>query len=112
MKVFHSTKNKEFEPKKKILKVLSQNDYIFAVNEPLINFRYINDCVKLNKYPEYLVIDNPTLIELNNQSGGSGNKNNAYSNTNASYDMNLSTTDINLSSLGSFQKAKQGEKYD
>ena len=112
VKVFHSTKNKEFEPKKKILKVLSQNDYIFAVNEPLINFRYINDCVKLNKYPEYLVIDNPTLIELNNQSGGSGNKNNAYSNTNASYDMNLSTTDINLSSLGSFQKAKQGEKYD
>ena len=111
-KVFHSTINKEYDPKKKILKVLSQNDYIFEVNEALINFHYINDCVKSNKIPEYLVIDNPALLELNLQQNSSGSKNNSFNNTNSSYDMNLSTTDINLSSLGSFQKAKQTEKYD
>ena len=111
-KVFNSTDYKQYEPKKKILKVLSQNDYIFDVNEPLINFQYINDCVKSNKIAEYLVIDNPALIEQNNQQSGGSNKNNSFSNTNSSYDMSLSTTDINLSSLGSFQKFKSGEKYD
>ena len=38
VKLHNSTKDSKFEPKKKILKVLSQNDYIFEVNEPLINF--------------------------------------------------------------------------
>ena len=108
VKISHSTLNAKFEPKNKILKVLSQNDYIFEVNEPLINFQYINDCVKLNKTAEYLVIDNPALVDMNNQQTGLGNKN--YANT--VFDPNISSTDINLSSLGSFQKAKQGGKYD
>ena len=108
VKMSFSNSNTKFEPKKKILKVLSQNDYIFDVNEPLINYQYINDCVKLNKTAEYLVIDNPTLSEMNNQQKGQGNKNA----NNMNYDPNISASDINLSSLGSFQKAKQGGKYD
>ena len=107
-KVSHSSSNNKFEPKKKILKALSQNDYIFELNEPLINFQYINDCVKLNKAAEYIVMDNPALVETNNQQSGSGNKNA----NNLNYDPNVSSTDINLSSLGSFQKAKHGGKYD
>jgi hypothetical protein len=85
--VYNSTINKEYEPKKKILKVLSRNDYIFEVNEALINFQYINDCVKSNKIPEYLVIDNPALLELNIQQSGSNNKNNSSSNINTSIDI-------------------------
>ena len=54
-KISNSTLNTKFEPANKILKVLSQNDYIFEVNEPLINFQYINDCVKLNKTAEYII---------------------------------------------------------
>ena len=104
-----STKQVDFEPKKKILKVLSLNDYIFDVNEPLINFQYINDCVKLNKIAEYLVLDNPALLETNNTQNSSANKNN---NMNNNIDPNISSGDINLSSLGSYQKGKQGAKYD
>ena len=103
-----SIKQINFDPKKKILKVLSLNDYIFEINEPLINFQYINDCVKLNKTAEYLVLDKPALIETNNQQS-SGNKN--Y-NMNNNLDLNISSGDINLGSLGSFQKGKQGGKYD
>ena len=33
-------KNISFEPEKKILKVRGLNDYIFDINEPLINFTY------------------------------------------------------------------------
>ena len=33
------------DPYKKILKVRSENDYIFNINEPLINFSYLNECV-------------------------------------------------------------------
>ena len=50
---------------KKILKVKGLNDYIFSVNEPLVNYTYFIECVKLNKTPEYLIIDNPFLIEEN-----------------------------------------------
>ena len=104
-----STTQIDFDPKKKILKVLSLNDYIFEVNEPLINFQYINDCVKLNKTAEYLVLDNPALLETNSAQNSSGNKSN---NMNNNLDLNISSGDINLSSLGSYQKGKQGGKYD
>ena len=45
----------------KILKAKSLNDYIFDINEPLINYTYFNECVKLNKTPEYLILDNPFM---------------------------------------------------
>ena len=108
IKLSHSTLNTKYEPKHKILKVLAQNDYIFEVNEPLINFQYINDCVKLNKTAQYIVIDNPSLITTNNQQ----NENDTKNYNSSPNDQNLSNTDINLTSLGSFQKAKQGGKYD
>ena len=52
---------KEKNPEKKILKVRSENDYIFNIKEPLIHFSYLNECIKLNKNAEYLIIDNPEL---------------------------------------------------
>ena len=56
-----------FEPKNKILKVRSQNDYVFDLNVPLINYTYINECLKLNKTPEYLILDNPLLNKKDGQ---------------------------------------------
>ena len=47
------------DPTKKILKVCSLNDYVFSIVEPLINFSYLNECVKTNKNAEYIIIDNP-----------------------------------------------------
>ena len=52
-----------FDPRKKILKVRSLNDFIFSIDEPLINFTYLNECVKENKDAEYCIIDNPLLDE-------------------------------------------------
>ena len=49
--------------KKKILKARGLNDYIFDVNEPLINFSHFVECVKLNKIPEYLILDNPFMTD-------------------------------------------------
>ena len=51
----------KFDPKSKILKVRSQNDYVFDLNKPLINYTYVNECLKMNKSPDYLIIDNPLL---------------------------------------------------
>ena len=48
---------------KKILKAKSLNDYIFDVKEPLINYTYFNEGVKLNNTVEYLIIDNPFMID-------------------------------------------------
>ena len=48
----------------KILKVKSLNDYIFDINEPLINYTYFNECVKLNRTPEYLIINDPFTTEV------------------------------------------------
>ena len=53
------------DPEKKILKVRSENDYIFNIREPLIHFSYINECIKLNKNAEYSIVDNPELDEKN-----------------------------------------------
>ena len=55
--------NLNFDVNTKILKALSLNDYIFDVKEPLINYTYFNECVKLNKSAEYLILDNPALID-------------------------------------------------
>ena len=49
----------KFDSRKKILKVKSLNDYIFSINEPLVKFTYITECVKENRQAEYCVIDNP-----------------------------------------------------
>ena len=57
----------KFDPKSKILKVRSQNDYVFDLNEPLINYTYINECLKMNKSPEFLILDNPLLINKDGQ---------------------------------------------
>ena len=57
----------KFEPKTKVLKVRSQNDYVFDLNEPLINYTYINECLKMNKSPEYLILDNPLLMNKDGQ---------------------------------------------
>ena len=46
---------------KKILKVKGLNDYIFDINEPMVNYTYFVECIKLNKIPEYLIVDNPIL---------------------------------------------------
>ena len=55
----------EFIPEEKILKVRGLNDYIFDINEPLINFSYINECISQSKNAEYLIIDNPKIKQQN-----------------------------------------------
>ena len=57
----------KFDPKTKILKVRSQNDYVFDLNEPLINYTYINECLKMNLLPEYIILDNPLLVKKEGQ---------------------------------------------
>ena len=53
-----------FDIESKILKAKGLNDYIFDVKEPLIYYTYFNECVKLNKTPEYLIIDSPFMTEV------------------------------------------------
>ena len=89
--------------KKKILKVRSQNDYVFEIFEPIINFQYVNECVKLNKLVEYVVVDNPGTPEISNQSG---------KNINTNVDANMSLGDLNTSAVGGLRRAKAGGKYD
>jgi hypothetical protein len=82
----------KLDPKKKILKVRSLNDYIFDIKEPLINFAYINECIRLNLIPEYLIIDNPELVDNNNNNNSSYNLNSNYSYNSENSEMNLSST--------------------
>ena len=103
-KLSSADKSIKYDPKKKILKVRSQNDYVFELNKPLINFQYVNECVKLNKIAEYLVIDNPRLLEGNYPQGHKG--------SNAGFDPNFSMSDLNTSAEGGLLRAKSGGKYD
>ena len=66
-KLMNMKKGLVIDINKKILKAKGLNDYIFSVNEPLVNYTYFIECVKLNKTPEYLIIDNPFLMEDNEQ---------------------------------------------
>ena len=61
-KLMNIKKDLFIDIKKKILKVKGLNDYIFSVNEPLVNYTYFVECVKLNKIPEYLIVDNPFAL--------------------------------------------------
>ena len=67
-----------FETEKMMLKVRSLNDYIFNIDNPLINYSYIHECIKHNKEAEYIILKNPskdpdnqnnqlTENEINNQ---------------------------------------------
>ena len=98
----------KYDPKKKILKVRSQNDYIFEINEPLINFQYVNECVKLNKVAEYLVLDNPGLSDGGTQGTGTGERRVSKSEVDPSFSM----ADLNTSAVGGLLRAKSGGKYD
>ena len=94
----------KFDPKKKILKVRSLNDYIFDMKEPLINFSYLNECIRLNIIPEYLIIDNPELTE---------NNNNIYNSISSSSTSNYDS-ETNLSSTinTTFKKNQMQGKFD
>ena len=87
------------DPTKKVLKVRSENDYIFNIHEPLINFTYINECIKLNKNPEYLIVDNPDLDEKTNSGDvrNSAKKRRLQSVDNASGMLGLGKIDLNSS---------------
>ena len=61
VKISALKKGIDFEPEQQILKVRGLNDYIFDINEPLINYSYINECISQSKNAEYLIIDNPKL---------------------------------------------------
>ena len=63
-KLAQMNKNLEFDPKKKILKVKSLNDYVLNMETPLSNFAYINECVMRNKVPQYIIMDNPLIENL------------------------------------------------
>ena len=106
-KLAQSKINLKYEPRKKILKVRSQNDYIFEINEPMINFQYVNECVKLNKIAEYLVVDNPAMSEGVSQAQGGKN-------IISGIDPNISAGDLNISAAGTggLRYAKSGGKYD
>ena len=53
--------NLSFDPKSKILKVKSLNDFILDLTEPLVKFAYINKCVTRNEPADYIIIDNPFI---------------------------------------------------
>ena len=98
------SKNK-LNPKKKILKVRSLNDYIFDLKEPLIHFSYLNECIRLNLMPEYLIIDNPELVESNSkQSNALSNNNYIIENKNESF--------LNSTSNTTFRKGQAQNKFD
>ena len=63
-KLMNMIKDLSIDIDSKILKAKSLNDYIFDVKEPLINYTYFNECVKLNKTPDYLILDNPFMTEV------------------------------------------------
>ena len=100
----YSDNLQEKDPNKKILKVRSENDYIFNINEPLVNFSYINECVKLNKSAEYVVIDNPELnqnkedmrISVKKRKLGAGDPNIAHNGGRSSV-TKLTGNDLNTS---------------
>ena len=94
-------------PKKKILKVRSLNDYIFDMKEPLINFSYINECIRLNLMPEYLIIDNPELMENNSSIHSS-----MASNNNSYYNDYQNESYLNTTSNTTFNKKGQSQKFD
>ena len=50
-----------FETEKMMLKVRSLNDYIFNIDNPLINYSYIHECIKHNKEAEYIILKNPSI---------------------------------------------------
>ena len=52
----------KFDPMKKILKVKSLNDYIIDINEKMIKYAYIHDCVYQNVEPDYIILDNPPTV--------------------------------------------------
>ena len=60
-------KELKFDSSKKILKVKSLSDYIFDLNEPLIHYNYLIECIKLGKEAEYEVINNPNFMENQEQ---------------------------------------------
>ena len=67
-KVQMMNKNWEFDSDKMILKVRSLNDYIFNINNLLINYTYIHECIKHNKEGEYIILKNPSLeVNAENQ---------------------------------------------
>ena len=97
----------KLNPKKKILKVRSLNDYIFDMKEPLINFSYFNECIRLNLMPEYLIIDNPELGEsyiLHASTKSSNIYNSEYSEQNESY--------FNTTANTTFKKSQNQNKFD
>ena len=63
-KLMNMKKDLKIDINAKILKAKSLNDYIFDVREPLINYNYFNECVKLNNTPQYLIVDNPFMSEV------------------------------------------------
>ena len=67
-KVQTMNKKWEFDSDKMILKVRSLNDYIFNINNLLINYTYIHECIKHNKEAEYIILKNPSLeVNAENQ---------------------------------------------
>ena len=67
-KVQTMNKNWEFESEKMVLKVRSLNDYIFNIDNILINYTYIHECIKHNKEGEYIILKNPSLeVDAQNQ---------------------------------------------
>ena len=96
--------NSKINLKKKILKVRSLNDYIFDLKEPLINFSYLNECIRLNLMPEYVIIDNPELMDNSNMS------NNSSITTNNS--MNESTMDSRISLNTTLKRSQNPNRLD
>ena len=67
-KVQTMNKNWEFESEKMVLKVRSLNDYIFNIDNVMINYTYIHECIKHNKEGEYIILKNPSLeVDAQNQ---------------------------------------------
>ena len=67
--------NLQFDCSTKILKVKSLNDYVVHMKTPLSQFAYINECIMRNTVPNYVIMDNPSLAEEEQDYFDSSNQN-------------------------------------
>lgn len=51
-----------FNADQMILKVKSQNDFVYELDVPLGRFTYIHNCIKNRETPTYVIIDSPFII--------------------------------------------------
>ena len=67
-KVKNMNQNWEFNVDQMVLKVRGLNDYVFNLDNYMISYLYIHECIKHSKEGEYIIMKNPALeVDKQNQ---------------------------------------------